>query len=268
MRADLPAEFDLRMMGRRDVKPALEIIRGHSQEDYICARQTYRRDLEDHYVLTWHDQVVGVTGARPIDGSDRAYWLSWTYLDKNHQGDGVGRAMLEGLLDAVRVKLGRKIFVMVSDLRSGPGGLEVYGRAQNAYRKLGFREELRHPDYYVRGEGMVIMGLRLEAYEADEPAPPNLDGVKLGEIREIVETDGAYSIEWVFTRRKPATRWDVKRVIERIRGWRGRLALASAPSDATFVAELFRDSGFNAAGTLSDFYEDGVDDLHFRYDMF
>ena len=84
----------VRPMKPLDVPRVLDIIRRFSEEDYEVARDSLRSDLTDQYVLTEGREVLGVCGARAIEGTDAAYWLSWTYLADAARGRGLGQQMM------------------------------------------------------------------------------------------------------------------------------------------------------------------------------
>ncbi|MEZ4468887.1 MAG: hypothetical protein R3F43_31775 [bacterium] len=70
----------LRPMTPRDVPRALDIIRRFSEEDHEVAREALVRDVAGQRVLERDGEVLGLTGLRPIEGTEGACWLSWTYL--------------------------------------------------------------------------------------------------------------------------------------------------------------------------------------------
>ena len=67
-----------RPMNQSDVGSALAIIETHDEDDFECAQTTYRNSLAGQYVLEHNSQVIGVTGANQIEGTDRSYVVSWT----------------------------------------------------------------------------------------------------------------------------------------------------------------------------------------------
>ena len=90
-----------RPMSQHDVDSALEIIEAHDEDDFECAVATYNRSLAGQYVLEHNSQVIGVTGANEIEGTDRSYVVSWTYLQRNFIGRGQGRVMMENLIERI-----------------------------------------------------------------------------------------------------------------------------------------------------------------------
>ena len=264
MAIDLPPGLEFRAMTSADVKRALQIIRDDDDDDAQCARKSYKRSLDDQFVLTNSGEVIGVTGARPIDGTDRSSWLSWTYLDPGQQRRGWGTNMLQAMIETFREMGTRKVFAMVSEDEGGGGR---YGRAIQTYNRAGFFEELRHPDYYDAGETMIAMGLRIQSEFNVDPDDPDLRPPRLTDVDEIVETDDAYYIDWEFADGQGSSPADLARMIDRVRKWEGRVVFVSAASDAHAVAEYFQGAGFGEEGQLLDFYEDGINETHFRLDL-
>ena len=162
MHTALPSSVTFRSMQRGDVPAALAIIKQHSIDDYDVAKESYRLSIEGQYVLERVGTVIGLTGWREIPEADRTYWLSWTYLAEQERGQGLGMGMLSAVLDTLRRRDARKIFVYTSDLGQADGQKGDYGQAIQVYQKLGFVEELCHPDYYDPGESLIALGLRIE----------------------------------------------------------------------------------------------------------
>ncbi|MAE66424.1 MAG: hypothetical protein CMJ18_19320 [Phycisphaeraceae bacterium] len=263
---NLPDGIEFRLMQRGDMKSALAVIRQHSADDYEVAKDSYG-DTRGQYVLTEAGKVIGVTGGRMIPVTDRAYWLSWTYLDEAHRGQGLGRAMLDAMIEQFRSIHARKVFLSVSDQDQGMGNRGLYGKAMELYGQVGFAEELRHADYYDHGENMIAMGLRIdEEYDA-EPTDPEERLPRLLDVDEIVETDDAYFVEWEFDDGEGSSLEDVDRMIEQVRKWKGRVVFAGVAADALVAQDLFVAAGFVEDGHLADFYEDGIDEVRFRYNL-
>jgi len=266
---ELPSDVDLRLMTKGDVKSALRIVRDHDQDDYECAKETLKQDLVDQYVLARGPDILGLTGFRSIEGTDRSFWLSWTYLARDVRGSGLGSAMLRRLIDILAERNARKIFLTTSAVDEGPGSPGLYEQAMRAYAGVGFVEELRHADYFDRGETMIGMGLRIEAdYEDQEPEPEaDVRCAGLSDVDEIIETDDAYFIDWMYDDGAGSSLEDLEAMVDRVRKWKGRVVLAGVPSVAQTVADLFEAGGFNFDGLFEDFYEDQVHELRYRLDL-
>ena len=89
----------VRSMKRGDIPRVLDIIREHDEEDAEWATKTYlNRGTDGHWVLTEKRRVAGVSGYILAEQTHAAYWISWTYLDKASQGQGLGTSLLEKVL--------------------------------------------------------------------------------------------------------------------------------------------------------------------------
>ncbi|GAB4134831.1 MAG: hypothetical protein Tsb009_00330 [Planctomycetaceae bacterium] len=267
MNAPLPAGVDFRPMSSQDVSTVLEIIRKHDEDDFEEAQETYQYGLDGQYVLTVDGWVVGATGAQPEEEADRTWWLSWTYLDPEHQGTGLGAVMLVKMIERLRNERARKLFVSTSNYVDLDRG-EIYRDALEAYQRLGFEEELRHAHYYERNESQIILGLRLDPppQNLSLPEPDQRAAVILG-YDEIPETDDAYVADWEFVSDGGSTTADIERLIADVGHDGGRVIFVSAPTIATRLMGLLQSCGFVEEGRLRDYYEDGMDDIHFRYDI-
>lgn len=193
-----PPGIEFRPLRSSDVRAVGSLIAQVDDDDAENAIESYRRDLNGHYVLTQAGAVIGVTGALEAPNTDRAWWLSWTYLDESHRGTGLGALLLEALFAELEHRNARKIFVNTSDYIDAQKG-RVYEDAMHAYQRVGFVEELRHRDYYAPGESLITLGLRLQPAEdhVTSPDPHDLLAAPT-DFGEIEETDGAYYIDWEF----------------------------------------------------------------------
>ena len=254
-----------RPMSQHDVDSALEIIEAHDEDDFECAVATYNRSLAGQYVLEHNSQVIGVTGANEIEGTDRSYVVSWTYLQRNFIGRGQGRVMMENLIERISTQGARKLFVSTSDYIDPEIG-DIYRDAREAYRAIGFSEELRHQDYYDHGETQLCYGLRIQ-HEFDEaPIELNEKRIRLTDIDEIDECDGAYWLAWELDDEGTEPQ-DFEMICEQVREWEGRVIFMAFPSDVALATEFMTRCRFRPDGTLQDYYQDGVHENHYRFNL-
>jgi len=254
-----------RPMTPGDTGKALSIIEDHDEDDFEWAQQTYAAGLSGHYVLELDSHVVGVTGANLIDGTDRTYGISWTYLERSFIGRGHGRTMLESLIDRIRAEGGRKAFVNTSDYYDLEDG-DIYRDAREAYRAVGFAEEMRHADYYDKDESLVSYGMRLQERQPNVNPESNQKKIRLTDVDEIPECEGAYWLAWELDDEgtDPA---DFRMIAEQVAQWGGRVVFMAFPSDVEQVNEFMTSCRFRPDGALFDYFEDGTDELHFRFDI-
>lgn len=254
-----------RPMNPGDVNAALAIINDHDEDDYAWAKSTYGTGLQGQYVLELDSKVIGVTGAKPIDGTDRAYGISWTYLTREFIGRGYGRVLLENLIDQIRGEGCRKVFVNTSDYYDPEDG-DIYRDAREAYRAVGFLEEMRHADYYEKGETQITYAMRLEERGPDLKHELNSQPIRLTDVDEIPECDGAYWLAWEMDDEgtQPS---DFSMIADQVKDWGGRVIFMAFPADVEHAPEFMTRCRFRKDGSLFDYYEDGTDELHFRYDI-
>lgn len=256
--------LSFRPMNPGDIPIALQIIEDHDEDDFEEAQQTYNRGLDGQFALLDKGRVVGVTGAKPIPNTDRSYGISWTYLQRNLIGQGLGRFMLDSLVEYMQSEGGRKAFVTSSDYYD-PELRDIYRDAHDAYRGAGFVEELRHPHYYDRDETMLGFGMRLEP-KIDAAVEMNESNIKLTDIDEIPECDGAYWLAWELG--DPGTDpAGFRKIVEQVADWDGRVIFMAFPSDLVRSRDFAFQGQFREEGRLLDYYEDGVDEVHYRFDL-
>ncbi|MEW6348140.1 MAG: GNAT family N-acetyltransferase [Thermodesulfobacteriota bacterium] len=265
----LPDGIELRPMKGRDLDAVLGIIRAHDEDDFEEAEESYEESgVEGQYVLTEHGKVVGVTGCRPIEVSDNSYWLSWTYLAQEARGRGLGRAMLDQLMADLTEQGARKLFVNTSDYAE-PDEDPLYEDAHKLYEALGFRLELSYKDYYAPGESRLTYARRLGALYGLRPKiEPDDGGVELVEVFEIDETEGAFAIDWDYAEDESMfSAEDLERMTREARDADARCIFIGFPSSLVRVAEAMKQSRFVECGRLVDFFEDGLDEVHYRLDL-
>ena len=268
----------LRPMYLGDLHKVIEIITDHDEDDGESAEADYEGgDFSNQFVLEMDNQVIGLTGFRPIEGTDNTCWLSWTYLAKPHQKSGLGKAMLLELLGKLKDINCRKIFVKVSDYVDPDEGA-IYERALHIYKSLGFEEELVNNNFYDDGENQTILGLSLkqdtdnnqgEDFDVEDEKPI----IRFSGIHEIAETEGAYTFSWEvnekkgFFSKRNFTQDDLMIGINEAKNRKGRKVFLTFPSNLPLIHNPLQLAGFKYCGNLSHYYEEGVHELHFTYDL-
>ena len=82
---------ELRPMYLGDLHKVIDIIESHDEDDAESAAGDFESgDFSNQYVLEKDDTIIGITGFRTVEASDNTCWLSWTYLNKDNQGSGLG----------------------------------------------------------------------------------------------------------------------------------------------------------------------------------
>jgi len=275
------AEF--REMYMSDLPKILKVIEEIDEDDAEGAEEDFHsQGFENHYVLDVDGKAIGVTGFRPVPATDRTSWLSWTYLDPQFHGKGLGKEMTEKLLQKAKDTGGRKIFVKVSnyvDPEDGP----VYEKALKMYKSLGFVEELTNADFYDEGEDQIILSLSLNddaVFSTDEDddekeaeVAEEKPIIRFNGLREIGETEGAYTFDWTvkdrggFFEKRSFTVEDLHLGMQSVKSEGGRKIFLTFPSNLPLIHEPLQGAGFKLAGQLRDYYEKGVHDMHFTCDL-
>jgi len=263
---DLPAGLYFRPMSFSDIDPVLALIEQIEEDEVEGARELYQEDLTGQFVFTHEGTIVGVTGATYAQRTDNSFWMSWTCMEENYVGGGLLDLMLQSLLAELKDWQARKVFANMSDF-SEIEQREYHDELLQAYHAVGFLEELKHRDYYDRNIGLMTLGLKLKPGENQGMPEPISDPANPTDTGEIPETTGAFYIDWDFVqpgREKPEL-WRKKLDLLGQRG--ARSAFVGVTSDAQGVADQLSQLGFREAGRMVDFYADGIDDLHFRFDF-
>lgn len=262
----------LRAMHNDDIDSVVDIIDAHDDDDAADARKGYEASngLQDQYVLEHEGRVLGVTGYATPPGCNQSHWLSWTYVHEDYVNQGHGRKMITELVEHLRASGGRKLFVKISDY-SEPNDKGVneciYAAADHLYKAIGFSEEVVLKNYYDSNETMTIMGMRLsDPADPDQNAPvPGTEKHKIefNSIFEIAETDDAYSFGWTEKAKKMFNKEDVELGLKEVRGREGRAVFLSFPHTYHGIADTLFSAGFSNAGSLNDYFEDGMHEQHF-----
>ena len=262
--SNMPEGMEFREMQQHDVPHALGIIEDHDEDDHEWAATSYQDSLFGQFVLVQNGYPVGVTGANPVEGTDRTWAVSWTYLKQQLKGQGYGRLLMDNLLEYLRSMNARKVFVSTSDYIDPEDG-DIYRDARELYQAAGFQEELRHPSYYAMNETQINYGLRLQPLDIVQHDDNELN-IRLTDIDEIPECDGAYWLSWELGEEgSDASGFEM--IVEQVQQWGGRSIFMAFPSDMTAVSGFMSTGSFRMSGSLKDYYEDGVDELHYRYDL-
>ena len=263
----------LEEMQEKDIDDVLAVIESHDEDDAEEAEEGFRSigGCMDMYVLRHEEKIIGVTGFSTPPGCDETHWLSWTYVLDGYTNQGFGRKMLNELIAHLKEKSARMLFIKVSDYidedaEEGDGA--IYAAALHVYQSLGFKIELTHPDYYDEGESEICLGLRLSdtpSMITDTDTEKEDVPVQFNAVFEIDETDNAYTFGWNDEGEAVFTQEDVTIGLDNVREDKGRAVFISFPSNYNGVKESLLGAGFKESGTLHDYYEDGIHDVHYTY---
>lgn len=263
----------VRAMYMSDLASVIEIITDFDEDDGEAAEA----ELEDvgidgQFVLVDGERVLGITGFREVENCDATYYLSWTYLDEDYWGQGLGKKLFSDVLDRLRELGGRKLFAKVSDY-SDEGGNNVYASAMAMYKSFGFVEEVVGVDFYDEGENQTILGLELTPQAEDVVVVEEKPVIRFKGLFEIAETEGAFTFEWTveksagFFGKRSFSADDLQLGIDTIREQGGRKIFLTFPSNLVLIHRPLQSVGFKYVGQLKDYYEEGLHELHFSHDL-
>jgi len=267
---------NLRPMYMSDLAHVIDIIDSYDDDDAQAAEVDYQESgLDNQYVLEFDDKVVGVTGYRMIEETEQTAWLSWTYLDKQYCGQGLGKKMVSEAIEKFTKSDGRKLFIKVSDYIDPEHGA-IYEAALMLYKKLGFNVEVTNKDFYDDGENQLILGLDVSS-NADENSDLTVEQenatIIFNGIHEIVETEGAYTFQWTVDegfklfKKKGVSSDDLLIGLKAVKAKGGRQVFLTFPSNLALMNHPLRVAGFTYIGRLTDYYEPGIDEIHYNHDL-
>lgn len=100
------------------------------------------------------DGLAAVVLYRPEEAADRAFDLTMIAVRPDLQGDGRGAAVMRHVEQDLRDRGQRMLVVRTS-------GTAQYERTRAFYRRLGYSEHARVPDYWTDGDDLVLFTKRL-----------------------------------------------------------------------------------------------------------
>lgn len=256
----------LRQMESDDIDAVVALIEEHEEDDAMEAERDYRAigGLDDQFVLEQKGEVIGVTGYQTPPGCDNTHWLSWTYIHKQYTNQGLGRNMLIELIDYLKQQEARKLFIKMSDYVSDEDGA-IYAAALHLYQSLGFAVEITHKDFYAVGESEIILGMCLQPAVIDSVFDIEMEHVpvQFNSVYEIAETEDIYSFGWRDDGDQLFSAEDVRIGIDSVREQGGRGVFLNFPANYAGLDEPLLAAGFQQAGTLRDYYEEGIHEQHY-----
>ncbi len=262
----------MRAMYMSDTASVIEIISDHDEDDGEAAEAEFHDEgIDGQFVLVDGDTVLGITGYREVENCDGTYYLSWTYLDEDCRGQGLGKKMLGYVLDRLRSQDARKIFVKVSDYQEN--GVNIYAAALSMYQSFGFKIEVVGEDFYDEGESQTILGLEFKPQSEDLSVADEKPVIRFNGLFEIAETEGAYTFAWTveksagFFGKRSFTPEDLELGLRTVKEQGGRKIFLTFPSNLVLIHRPLQAVGFKYVGQLKDYYEEGLHELHFSHDL-
>lgn len=101
-----------------------------------------------HQILTYDEggTLLGIAYFCPKEFTERVWELLMIAVDTARHRHGIGSRMLLAVENAVRIANGRLLLIETSDKSS-------FEQARQFYRKHGYSEVARIPDYFADGDG-------------------------------------------------------------------------------------------------------------------
>ncbi len=256
-------------MGKEHLNEVVRLIEEHDEDDAEAALKTYECEgFDNQYVLIQEKAVLGVSGYRPADNTEGAFWLSWTYIDTENQHQGFGVQLVKAVIQSCYKNKARKLFVAASDYRDGEGN-ELYARAHRFYKNMGFEYQLTLPDYYTKGESRIISSIDFkQSNEHTQTSWSATSGFLCIDAFEMLESDGVYALAWRIN--EEGQNSIVNQLLEIIEAAQAKGAeriYTGLPSDATDILDTLNAAHFTSVGTLADYYRAGIAEVNLTLEL-
>jgi hypothetical protein len=183
--------------------------------------------------------------------------------------------MFMALLDVLRDEDVRKVFIKVSNYEDPEDG-KIYERAHQLYQSAGFELELTNKDFYDLSEDQFIYSKTLRVRAADEEVAEVLEEkpvIRFNGMYEIAECDGAYTFSWIVEEKKALfgkrsfSVDDLLIGLKAVKSDGGRKVFLTFPSNLPLIHQPLQNAGFKFVGELKDYYENGVNEMHFSHSL-
>ncbi|QAX29101.1 rhomboid family intramembrane serine protease [Leisingera sp. NJS204] len=246
----------LKPMVLNHLSRVVEIIAQTDEDDAAEAEAAMlSQGVSNMFILKQGSSILGVTGYTPDTEADGVAWLSWTYLDQDCAGQGLGRQMMSDLLQKLTDSQMRKLFIETSDYAED--GEQIYAAAHRMYEEFGADLEVRVPDYHEPGEAKMIYAL--VNHEQAAPPAPELkvsNGIRFTGAEKAPEGDKVAGLKWQETG-KGLEGAEAVLADAAVNG--ARMAVLVLPSDlSTANSAALQSQGFKFCGSLKDFYSLGL----------
>jgi len=261
--------YKIRKFKKEDLGQVVSLIDDHDEDDAKDAKNTL---LNSNNLVAINENgiILGVSGYEYVNGTDYTAYLSWTYVLKSKLREGIGSKLLNHALESAKKDGCRLIVLKISDYTESGSDTSIYDGARQLYLKKGFKVQIYCPNFYDEGEGVEIMTLRLDG---SKPSRPNIKDEKpmlrFSRLKEIIETNGAYSFDWIVKnsfltmKNRSFSVKDLEVGIDAAKKSGARVIFLTFPSNLPLIHEPLQQAGFKLLGRVEDYYEDGVNELHF-----
>jgi ribosomal protein S18 acetylase RimI-like enzyme len=133
---------------------------GELLQDYL-----HRPDHNGYYFMTAeaNGAVAGFACYGPTPLTHGTYDLYWICVEAGQKGQGVGRALMQAVIEQLHQLAGR---LLVLDTSGRPD----YAPTRAFYERLGFRRTAVIPEFYAPGDDLIIYCLEVSRAEQRKTA--------------------------------------------------------------------------------------------------
>lgn len=261
---------NIRQILHSDIHSVLKIINYYDEDDAEQAENQIFNDNMVHFVYETDNQIVGISGYERVLDTDRTAYLSWTYVEHSYIKNGIGTELIRHTIESAAKEGCRCMFIKLSDYREEGATYSIYNSARRIYLKEGFKSYIIFNDYYQNGENLEILGKRLSPELLEKPLiKDEKPTMRFNGISLVNETVSTYTFNWyvpnrfnIFEKRIFSVH-DIEVGIKSAIGLGATSIVLSFPSNLPLIHEPLFNTNFKLLGKLEDYYEDGLDELHF-----
>lgn len=155
---------NVRPMKVADKPAVMNILRNTPEflpDEVVVAEEVIDAYLEDpsgsgYYTVVAEVEAVvaGYATYGPTPLTEGTWDLYWIAVDREGQGKGTGRALMQFVEERIKEQKGRLILIETS---SKP----EYNRTRRFYANLNYKEICQIPDFYTLGDNLVMLLKRL-----------------------------------------------------------------------------------------------------------
>ena len=262
-----------RQMKNEDLNSVIDIIDSHDDDDAIDAQSDFENNgINFQWIVIDNNKIIGTSGFRPIIETDNSAFISWTYIHKKYCKKGYGDKIFKFVIDQLIKNKVNKIFIKISNYKDEKG-YQPYYAAINLYEKHGFELEFISKNFYDYGEDQLIyskdLRLNIDNKIIKKEEKPT---IRFENIYEIAETDGSYSFLWKVIKKKKKkkrsfSREDLLLGINAVKEKKGKRIFITFPSNLPLIHSPLQEAGFKYIGELTNYYEEGIHEIHFVHNL-
>lgn len=122
------------------------------REPFISLRS---RDIKYWYALNDNNEIIAAIGVKETEHHTSGYCITFIAVDRRYRHEGIGKILVDKVLNYVRSKKGRFLIVDTSDRPE-------YEPMRNFMSSYGFIHVGTFPDYYYKGESTIWYYYKIE----------------------------------------------------------------------------------------------------------